>query len=98
MGRRGLFEDAAQPVEGQGEESQSRAVLKTNAFSTMNAPRQGALGSDFAGVAYDEALRRARELVPSLRERAAGAENARVMPPETLRDLHATGLIRTLQP
>ncbi|HKA46218.1 MAG TPA: acyl-CoA dehydrogenase family protein, partial [Burkholderiales bacterium] len=62
----------------------------------MNAPRQGA--PKFAGVAYDEALRRARELVPRLRERAAEAENARVMPPETLRDLHAAGLIRTLQP
>src|SRR5262245_29649363 len=53
---------------------------------------------DFAGVAYDEAVRRARELVPALRERAAQAETGRVMPPETIRDLHATGLLRSLQP
>jgi 3-hydroxy-9,10-secoandrosta-1,3,5(10)-triene-9,17-dione monooxygenase len=52
----------------------------------------------FAGVAYDDALGRARELVPSLRERAARAEAARVVLPETLRDLHARGLLRILQP
>jgi 3-hydroxy-9,10-secoandrosta-1,3,5(10)-triene-9,17-dione monooxygenase len=52
----------------------------------------------FAGVAYDDALRRARELVPALRERAARAEAARVILPETLRDLHASGLLRILQP
>jgi 3-hydroxy-9,10-secoandrosta-1,3,5(10)-triene-9,17-dione monooxygenase len=52
----------------------------------------------FAGVAYDEALRRARELVPALRERATRAEAARVILPETLRDLHASGLLRILQP
>src|SRR5262252_1306220 len=53
---------------------------------------------DFADVTYDEALRRARELVPRLRERAAAAETARIMPPETIRELHASGLLRTLQP
>lgn len=52
----------------------------------------------FAGVAYDDALRRARDLVPALRERAARAEAARVILPETLRDLHASGLLRSLQP
>ena len=52
----------------------------------------------FAGVAYDDALRRARELVPALRERAARAEAARAILPETLRDLHASGLLRILQP
>ncbi len=52
----------------------------------------------FAGVDYDTALQHARELVPRLRERAAAAEAARIMPPETLRDLHASGLLRTLQP
>jgi 3-hydroxy-9,10-secoandrosta-1,3,5(10)-triene-9,17-dione monooxygenase len=52
----------------------------------------------FAGVSYEEALRRARELVPVLRERAAGAESDRVMPEETQADLHRTGLLRVLQP
>jgi 3-hydroxy-9,10-secoandrosta-1,3,5(10)-triene-9,17-dione monooxygenase len=53
---------------------------------------------NFAGVTYDEARPRARELVPRLAERASAAEAARIMPPETVRDLHASGLLRTLQP
>ncbi len=62
----------------------------------MNAPDKGA--RSFAGVSYEEALGRARGLVPALRERAARAEEARVMPAETIADLHASGLLRTLQP
>ncbi len=52
----------------------------------------------FAGVGSDEAMRRARELVPVLRERAASAEAGREMPKETLEDLHRTGLLRFHQP
>jgi len=52
----------------------------------------------FADVSYDEAVARARELAPSLRERAVRAEAARSMPPETMRDLHASGLLRAFQP
>jgi 3-hydroxy-9,10-secoandrosta-1,3,5(10)-triene-9,17-dione monooxygenase len=52
----------------------------------------------FADVAYDEALRRARELAPVLRERAAGAESVRQMEKDTLADLHRTGLFRFHQP
>ncbi len=63
----------------------------------MNAP-QPRTASSFAGVAYAEALQRARELVPALRARAAAAEAARILPAETLADLHASGLLRTLQP
>ena len=55
----------------------------------MNAPVRG-----FADVGYDEAIRRARELVPALRERAARGESARAMLPETEADLHRTGLLR----
>ncbi len=62
----------------------------------MNAPDKGA--RSFAGVSYEEALVRARALVPALRARAADAEKARVMPPETIADLQASGLLRTLQP
>jgi 3-hydroxy-9,10-secoandrosta-1,3,5(10)-triene-9,17-dione monooxygenase len=62
----------------------------------MNAPAKGAPG--FAGVGYDEALKRARDLVPGLRERAARSEDARTMLPETLAELHRTGLLRILQP
>jgi len=56
------------------------------------------VASSFAGVSYGEALERARNLVPALRERAASGEAGRAMPPETLRDLHASGLLRILQP
>jgi 3-hydroxy-9,10-secoandrosta-1,3,5(10)-triene-9,17-dione monooxygenase len=62
----------------------------------MNAPHPGA--PSFAGVSYGEAVERARKLVPALRSRAAAAEAARAMSAETIADLHASGLIRTLQP
>ena len=52
----------------------------------------------FAGVGYEEALANARSLVPALRERAAHGETERIMLPETLADLHRTGLLRILQP
>ncbi|HSF02166.1 MAG TPA: acyl-CoA dehydrogenase family protein, partial [Solirubrobacterales bacterium] len=52
----------------------------------------------FDDVTYDEALRRARALVPVLRERADGTEAARQMPKETLEDLHRAGLLRFHQP
>jgi 3-hydroxy-9,10-secoandrosta-1,3,5(10)-triene-9,17-dione monooxygenase len=52
----------------------------------------------FTDVTYDEAMRRARELVPVLRERADAAEAARQMQKETLDDLHRTGLLRFHQP
>jgi 3-hydroxy-9,10-secoandrosta-1,3,5(10)-triene-9,17-dione monooxygenase len=62
----------------------------------MNAPASGARG--FAEVGYEDALERARAMVPALRGRAAAGEVARVMPPETEADLHRTGLLRTMQP
>jgi 3-hydroxy-9,10-secoandrosta-1,3,5(10)-triene-9,17-dione monooxygenase len=52
----------------------------------------------FADVTYDEAMRRARALVPQLRERAERAETAREMLKETLDDLHRSGLLRFHQP
>jgi len=52
----------------------------------------------FADVGYDEAIRRARALVPVLRERAERAEALREMPKDTLDDLHRTGLLRFHQP
>jgi len=66
----------------------------------MNAPRavSNRNAPGFGGVSYAEALERARALVPALRSRAAAAESARAMPPETVADLHASGLLRTLQP
>ena len=52
----------------------------------------------FAQVGYDEAMRRARALVPVLRERAAADESLRQMSKETESDLHRAGLFRFHQP
>ena len=46
----------------------------------------------------DELLRRASELVPVLRERAARTEELRQIPDETVQDLQASGLIRIGNP
>jgi 3-hydroxy-9,10-secoandrosta-1,3,5(10)-triene-9,17-dione monooxygenase len=54
--------------------------------------------ADFATVGYDEAMRRARECVPVLRERAQQCEDARVLLPENEKLLHETGLFRFHQP
>jgi 3-hydroxy-9,10-secoandrosta-1,3,5(10)-triene-9,17-dione monooxygenase len=65
----------------------------------MNAPhslRKSA--ASFTGVSHEEALARAGRLVPVLRERARAAEAARTMSAETIADLHASGVVRTLQP
>ena len=53
---------------------------------------------DFSGVGYDEAMRRAREIVPTLRERAQAAEDARMLIRENEQLLHETGLFRFHQP
>src|SRR5499427_4528187 len=53
---------------------------------------------DFSAVGADEALRRAREIVPILRERAQKAEDARMLIRENEQLLHETGLFRFHQP
>ena len=62
----------------------------------MNAPHKP--GPSFAGVSYDEAIARARALVPALRSRAPAAEAARSMSAETIAELHASGIVRSMQP
>lgn len=54
--------------------------------------------TSFSDVSHDEAIKRARELVPALRERAERAEAARIVLPETMSDLNRTGVLRVLQP
>ena len=49
---------------------------------------------DFSNVSYDEALGRARELVPYLREQAPHNEAARSLMPEVMDTLHRSGLFR----
>ncbi|HUG77025.1 MAG TPA: acyl-CoA dehydrogenase family protein, partial [Burkholderiales bacterium] len=53
---------------------------------------------NFAGIDYAEAMRRARECVPVLAERAQKCEEARVLLPENEKLLHETGLFRYHQP
>jgi 3-hydroxy-9,10-secoandrosta-1,3,5(10)-triene-9,17-dione monooxygenase len=53
---------------------------------------------DFSSVGYEEAMRRAREIVPVLRERAEAAEDARMLIRENEQLLHETGLFRFHQP
>jgi 3-hydroxy-9,10-secoandrosta-1,3,5(10)-triene-9,17-dione monooxygenase len=53
---------------------------------------------DFRGVGHDEAMRRAREAVPVLRERAQQAEDARMLIRENEQLLHEAGLFRFHQP
>ena len=66
----------------------------------MSAPKAipSTKAPSFAGVGYDEALANAQSLIPVLRERAARAEEERVLLPETLADLHRIGVLRVLQP
>ncbi len=58
----------------------------------------GGAARGFTEVGYDEAMRRARALVPGLRERAGRAETTRQMETETIADLHRSGLLRFHQP
>jgi 3-hydroxy-9,10-secoandrosta-1,3,5(10)-triene-9,17-dione monooxygenase len=53
---------------------------------------------DFSDIGYDEALRRAREAVPALRERAQRTEDARMLLRENEQLLHEQGLFRFHQP
>src|SRR6185436_8649613 len=52
----------------------------------------------FAAVTSDEGMRRARDIVPTLRERAQKCEDARGLLPENEKLLHETGLFRFHQP
>jgi 3-hydroxy-9,10-secoandrosta-1,3,5(10)-triene-9,17-dione monooxygenase len=53
---------------------------------------------DFSPVGYDEAMRRTRDIVPVLRDRAQASEDARVLTRENEQLLHETGLFRFHQP
>lgn len=53
---------------------------------------------DFSSVGYDEAIERARALIPLLRKHAADNEKATKLVPEVVNALHQSGLWRYLQP
>jgi 3-hydroxy-9,10-secoandrosta-1,3,5(10)-triene-9,17-dione monooxygenase len=52
----------------------------------------------YADITYDEAMRRAQDLIPLLRENADAAERATRMLPEVETELHRAGLFRYHQP
>jgi 3-hydroxy-9,10-secoandrosta-1,3,5(10)-triene-9,17-dione monooxygenase len=72
------------------------AVPSERGASVGTLPQK--LRRDFSAVGYDEAMRRAREIVPTLRERAQAAEDARMLIRENEQLLHETGLFRFHQP
>ena len=53
---------------------------------------------DFSNVTYDEAIERARAMIPFLREHAAENEEATKLVPAVVEALHESGLCRFLQP
>jgi len=65
-----------------------------------NSTQRGATtpAADFSGVSYEEAMRRARELIPFFRGHAAECEKARRLTPPVMEALNRNGLIRYLQP
>jgi 3-hydroxy-9,10-secoandrosta-1,3,5(10)-triene-9,17-dione monooxygenase len=67
-------------------------------FAWTPLPNLPKTPTSFADVSYDQMVRRARELAPTLRERAGECERLRRMPDETERDLHRLGLLRAVQP
>lgn len=52
----------------------------------------------FDDVDYDEAMRRAKEMIPLLRAEAAHCERERRLTEPVMQALHSTGLLRYLQP
>jgi 3-hydroxy-9,10-secoandrosta-1,3,5(10)-triene-9,17-dione monooxygenase len=71
------------------------------ALSDTDGPQAAPVRSarrDFSGVGYEEAMRRARDIVPVLRERAQATEDARVLTRDNEQLLHDTGLFRFHQP
>lgn len=53
---------------------------------------------DITDMTRDQAVERARDLIPVLRERAAKTENLRRLPDETIADFSDSGLMRLAQP
>src|SRR5262249_56559025 len=69
------------------------ALRQSSCVGTLPQPRR-----DFSNIASEEAMRRAREIVPLLRERALATEDARMLIRENEQLLHETGLFRFHQP
>jgi 3-hydroxy-9,10-secoandrosta-1,3,5(10)-triene-9,17-dione monooxygenase len=68
-----------------------------SANSSQFAAEAGADGRRNVGT-REELIHRAQALIPTLRARAAEADALRQLPPQTARDLKASGIARILQP
>ncbi|MGH7047118.1 MAG: acyl-CoA dehydrogenase family protein [Stellaceae bacterium] len=70
------------------------------ALTAAPMPPVRSLSGDDRGLPAEEAavLERARRLIAPLAERAAATTAARRLPPETIADYHAAGILRILQP
>jgi len=64
----------------------------------MNAPEAKQRQRDFSSVNYQEALERARALIPFLRKHAPANDKATKLVPEVVNAIHEAGLFRYLQP
>jgi 3-hydroxy-9,10-secoandrosta-1,3,5(10)-triene-9,17-dione monooxygenase len=64
----------------------------------MNVVVDRALSAGASALSGAEALARARELAPRLAARAQACEELRRCPDETIAELHASGLMRLMQP
>src|SRR5581483_138857 len=71
----------------------SPAELPTRGVAMATSPTRSV-----PAISRDELLQRAAALVPALKQRAQKAEDLRQMPPETVADLKASGLIDIATP
>ena len=64
----------------------------------MNAPDTNIKQRDFSNVSHEEAVERARALIPFLRKHASGNDKATKLVPEVVEALHESGMFRFLSP
>lgn len=86
--------DAGVTSAGKGDDEMTHPSDRTAPVGTLPQMER----RNFSGIGPAEALRRARDLVPLLRERAPQAEAGRMLPRETEQMLHESGLFRFHQP
>jgi 3-hydroxy-9,10-secoandrosta-1,3,5(10)-triene-9,17-dione monooxygenase len=75
-----------------------RVMASPSAPSDLSGTLRQTERRDFSAVGYGEAMRRAREVMPTLRERAWQTEDARMLIRDNEQLLHQSGLLRFHQP
>src|SRR4051812_11676686 len=69
-----------------------------SATARKETPTMAASQEDYLTTEANEVIANARALAPKLAERAAAAERAGLVPPESIREMQLAGLFRVLQP